>query len=229
MIILGMEKLSLVDYPNNVCAVLFTSGCNFRCPFCHNSGIVMEDFKPLNNIEIFDFLKERRKFLDGVCVSGGEPTLQPDLVDFIRKIKELGFKVKLDTNGTNPKVLEELLALKLIDYVAMDIKNSFEKYPLTTATENVIIKDIKESIEILKKNNIDYEFRTTLIKEFHTEEEIHKISEILKGAKRLYLQRYISSDNCINNNLTAVEKDIASSWKDILSKNIQEVFLRGYV
>ena len=130
MNILGIEKLSLVDYPNNVCAVLFTGGCNFKCPFCHNSGIVESEFKPLNNIEILDFLECRKKFLDGVCVSGGEPTLQPDLVDFIRKIKNMGYKVKLDTNGTNPNVLENLISLKLIDYVAMDIKNSLDKYSL---------------------------------------------------------------------------------------------------
>ena len=127
MEVYGLEKLSLVDYSNYACAVIFTGGCNFRCPFCHNSGLVDKEVNPISNLEVLEFLEKRRKLLDAVCISGGEPTLQSDLIDFIKKVKNLGYKVKLDTNGTNPTMLKEIINNNLVDYIAMDIKNSFDK------------------------------------------------------------------------------------------------------
>ena len=150
MEIYGLEKLSLVDYSNYACAVIFTGGCNFRCPFCHNSGLVDKEVKPLSNIEVFEFLKKRKKLLDAVCISGGEPTLQSDLIDFIKKVKSLGYKIKLDTNGTNPTMLMEIIKENLVDYIAMDIKNSFEKYPLTIGLNTLNLDNVKKSIEIIK-------------------------------------------------------------------------------
>lgn len=229
MQILGLEKLSLVDYNSYACAVIFTGGCNFRCPFCHNSGLVENSVEKINVEDVMDFLNKRYGLLEAVCISGGEPTLQPGLVDFIKQIKQIGYKIKLDTNGTNPKVLKELIDNKLIDYVAMDIKNCFDKYKITAGIDNIELNDIKSSINILKKSIIDYEFRTTLVGELHDSESIEKMAKELDGAKRLYLQRFVNAETCFNRNLTSVAISQATKWKNILEKNIEQVSLRGYV
>lgn len=229
MEVYGLEKLSLVDYSNYACAVIFTGGCNFRCPFCHNSGLVDKEVNPISNLEVLEFLEKRRKLLDAVCISGGEPTLQSDLIDFIKKVKNLGYKVKLDTNGTNPTMLKEIINNNLVDYIAMDIKNSFDKYPLTTGLNCIDLNNIKLSIDLIKESQIDYEFRTTLVKEFHEEKDIMKISDMLGECKRLYLQKFVSNENCINSNLNPIDKDTAENWRQILSQNIDHVYLRGYV
>ena len=163
----GIEKLSLVDFDGYISCTLFTSGCNYRCPFCHNSPLIKEQ-PSLNMEEILNYLSLRKKMLDAVVITGGEPTLHKELPSVLKQIKDLGYIIKLDTNGTNPKMLKELIDKKLIDYVAMDIKASSNCYSLVTGVINPFLDNIKESINILKTSNINFEFRTTLVKEFHS-------------------------------------------------------------
>ena len=228
MEILGIEKVSMVDYQDKICATIFTGGCNFRCPFCHNSGIVEEDYSPINTEEIFEYLENRKKLLDGVVISGGEPTLQKDLPLFAERVKSMGYIVKLDTNGTNPFVLERLLKDKLIDYAAIDIKNDFEHYGLVAGVANPAVENIKKSLALLKQYGVPYELRTTLIGEFHNIENIKQMAKELKGEKILYLQKFKISDGVFNKNLTEVSKDEAEEFRKILSKTIEKVELRGY-
>jgi len=228
MEILGIEKVSMVDYKDKICATIFTGGCNFRCPFCHNSGIVEKKYNYYSEDEILEYLKDRKKLLDAVVISGGEPTLQKDLARFIEEIKKLGFAVKLDTNGTNPDVLKELLEKKLLDYVAVDIKNDFASYSGITGISNPNVEGIKKSLKLLKEFGVDYELRTTLVKEFHSKENIERLSEDLKGEKLLYLQKFKLSEGVFNQSLHEVEKKEAEIYQKILSKEIKNVLLRGY-
>ena len=224
----AINKLSLLDYPNKVSCILFTRTCNFRCPFCHNGLTLLEDFETeVHFDEIVSFLKKRQGILDGVVISGGEPTLMPDLAEKIRVIKDLGFLVKLDTNGSNPDILLDLLEEGLIDYVAMDIKNSIDKYDLTAGAK-VKHERILKSIEILKNSGVEYEFRTTLVKEFHTKEDMYEMGKMLEGCPNLYLQKFQISDGVINKNLHPVDEDLANNFVDILSQYIDNVELRGY-
>ncbi len=224
----GIDKFSLLDYEDKVACVLFCKPCNFRCPFCHNGTTVLEADTIIPFEDILTYLKGRKGLIDAVVVSGGEPTLMPDLKEKIAQLKELGFLVKLDTNGTNPNVIKDLYESHLIDYVAMDIKNSLEKYPLTTGTKNVDVEKIKESIHYLMNSGVDYEFRTTLINEFHNEEDMKQMVKLIKGAKRLYLQKFVERESCIQKGLHEVIKEDAEKFKDILSKEIEFVSLRGY-
>ena len=187
--ILGIEKSSFIDYPNNICTVIFTGGCNFRCPYCHNSSIVNNKGNKIGEGEIIDFLKGRKKFVDSLCISGGEPTIQKGLYDFIRRVKKEGFNIKLDTNGTNPDLLERLIDEKLIDYVAMDIKAPMEKYSSITQA-SVVLEDIRRSIHILLEDKIDYEFRTTICKELLSAKDIKTIAEEIKGCNTYALQNF---------------------------------------
>jgi len=228
MEILGIEKVSMVDYQDKICATVFTGGCNFRCPFCHNSGIVENQYSVIPENEIFDYLENRKKLLDGVVVSGGEPTLQRDLPIFIERVKNMGYLVKLDTNGTNHFVLERLLKDKLIDYAAIDIKNDFEHYDLVAGVANPAVENIKKSLTLLKQYGVPYELRTTLIGEFHNLENIKQMAKELKGERLLYLQKFKVSDGVFNKNLTEVSKEEAEVFKDILSQTIEQVELRGY-
>lgn len=203
--IAGFNKLSLLDYPGKMACIIFTKGCNFKCNYCHNSSLVLDKKIPLiSHEEIFDYLEKRKNVLEGVVISGGEPTIQKGLVEFITKIKEIGYKVKLDTNGSNPKILKELIEKSLVDYVAMDIKNVFEKYNLTTDS-TVNINNIKKSIDILKENKIDFEFRTTIVREYHTLEDIKKLIEYTSGYK-YYLQNFEDNDTVIKSGLTPFTK-----------------------
>lgn len=225
----GLEKLSLVDYDGKLACTLFTESCNFRCPFCHNKNLAESTHNieiPFN--EILSFLKTRINKLEGVVITGGEPTLMNDLIKKIYEIKKLGFLVKLDTNGYKPDVLQYLIENKLIDYIAMDIKNSLDKYCLTTGVSNIKIDNILRSIELIKESGIDYEFRTTLVKEFHNVNDIKEISKLLKGAKKYFLQKYVSNDNCINKNLNKIDKEEAECFIELLKDNISFVSLRGY-
>lgn len=229
MIILGLDKLSLVDYPQKTSAVIFTGGCNFKCPFCHNAGIVYGREMQIPEQEIFDYLLKRKGLLDAVCISGGEPTLHSDLTELIDKIKSLGFLVKLDTNGTNPVMLESLIADGKLDYVAMDIKNGIEDYSqITGCNSEKLISNVKQSVEILLKNKVAYEFRTTLVNEFHTEKSIKEMGRLIKGAEKIYLQKFVGNDNCISQGLSIVPLETAQKYKDILSKSVKNVYLRGY-
>jgi len=189
----GLQKTTLVDYPGKVAATVFAVGCNFRCPYCHNPELVLPELikkqPKITEKEILDFLKKRQELLEGLCITGGEPTIQSDLIDFIKKVKDLGFLIKLDTNGSCPNILNNLIEEKLIDYVAMDIKSPKEKYKIFSEDENIIEK-IDKSIEILKKDKIDYEFRTTLVSDILDEKDILAIVEWIKSAPNYYLQRF---------------------------------------
>jgi pyruvate formate lyase activating enzyme len=189
MIIKGLQKQTIIDYPGKVACTIFTFGCNFRCSYCHNPELVIDDGRPeINELEILDFLNNRKVFLDGVCITGGEPTINKDLPDFIRKVKALGFLVKLDTNGTNPKMLEELIEKELVDYIAMDIKAPLEFYDNVTKVK-VKKEDIQKSIDLIKKMK-GYEFRITVTPGLFNEKYAKSIGEWLKGSKRFYIQQF---------------------------------------
>ena len=229
MIINGFEKLSLVDYPGYTAATVFTGACNMRCPFCHNAILVIDaKHQPIVEEQyILDYLNKRKGIIDGLCITGGEPTLQKDLDKFIIKCKETGVKIKLDSNGTNPEILKSLIEQNLLDYVAMDIKNCKDKYSIT-ANASIDLTKIQESIDILEASSIDHEFRTTLVKEFHTIDDIEKIAQWLDGTKKYYLQKFEDKGGCIQDGLHEVPLDQAHKMRDIASKFIKNVELRSY-
>lgn len=194
MLIGGFQKLTLIDYPGKVATVVFTIGCNFRCSFCHNPDLIKPTPEMIaigkeNEKIFFDFLKKRRGLLDGVCVTGGEPTLQPDLIPFLERVKSMGFLVKLDTNGLKPEVLREVLRRKIADHIAMDVKHAPEKYASAMGVE-IDMEKIQESVEIIKKSGLPYEFRTTVVPGIHTEEDFDAIGKWIRGTKNYYLQPF---------------------------------------
>lgn len=193
MKIAGWQKCTLIDFPGKIATILFTQGCNWRCPFCHNGGLwtPKNDKLPLIDWqEIRTFLEKRRGQIEGVVISGGEPTLQEDLVGICREIKELGYAIKLDTNGTNPEILATLIKQNLLDFIAMDIKQIWEKYPILCGTK-VDLSAVKKSIEMIRNSGLDYEFRTTIVPSLHSKEDILNLAEIVKGAKRFALQNFV--------------------------------------
>lgn len=229
MAIVGIDKLSLLDYEDKVSIVLFSQACNFRCPFCHNGESVLNAQSELDFDEILAYLKTRTGLVDAVVFSGGEPTLEPDLEVKIKSVKSLGFLIKLDTNGTNPVLLEKLIDEGLIDYVAMDIKNSPSLYAKTSGVNNVNLDNIRKSISIIMKKAPDYEFRTTLVKEFHEHMDYDAFFELIKGAKRLYLQKFVDREGCIKKGLHDVDEMETTKLRDyLLSKGLDFVTLRGY-
>ncbi|SHH44939.1 pyruvate formate lyase activating enzyme [Caloranaerobacter azorensis DSM 13643] len=185
----GLQKSSFIDYPDKICTVLFTGGCNFRCPFCHNSLLVKNEGEIILERDVLEFLESRKTMIEAVCISGGEPTLQKELVSFIKKVKDIGYLVKLDTNGTNPDVIKRLLDLRLVDYIAMDIKAPFSKYSSVVGVM-VDINSIQESIRLIKNSDIDYEFRTTVCKELLSQNDILELSKEISGAKRYIIQNF---------------------------------------
>lgn len=197
MIIGGLQKTSLIDYPNKISCVIFTQGCNFRCPFCHNPELVKINKKNKIKIEeVFTFLKKRKGLLDGVVICGGEPLLQDDLLDFMLTIKKMGYAIKLDTNGSFPKKLAEFISSSVVDYIAMDVKAPLEKYKIVT-NSNVNTADIKKSIDIIINSDKEYEFRTTIVETQLSKEDILKIAELIRGAK-LYVLQHFSSQKTLN-------------------------------
>ena len=205
----GFNKTTLLDYPEHIAATVFTGGCNFRCPFCHNGELVLDPgCQPLiPEEEVLSYLKKRQGILQGVCVTGGEPTLQKDLKEFLRKIKEFRYPIKLDTNGYMPGVLWNLLQEKLIDYVAMDIKASRENYARAAGLKNMDLSRIEESIGILKSSGIPYEFRTTVVRGIHTVEEFENIGRWIAGCPTYYLQSYEENENCLYRMVQTAESD----------------------
>lgn len=229
MLILGLQKTTLLDYPGKVASTIFTGGCNFKCPYCHNRDLVMPpaDVLAYSMDEIFEHLNSKKKILDGVCITGGEPTLHKDLPDFIRKIKDLGLLVKLDSNGTNPKMLETLINASLVDYVAMDIKQSREKYNTIANMPNLDLSKIDSSIKLLIDSDIDYEFRTTIMKECHTVEDMESIGKWLQGAKAYYLQSYKESEQVINPIFSPHSVEDLNKFLATVKKYIPNSSLRG--
>jgi len=228
MNILGLQKTTLLDYPGMVACTIFIGGCNMRCPFCHNMNIVTDCLSPLySQADILDFLKKRAGLLDGVCITGGEPTLFPELPDFIRSIKSLGYKVKLDTNGTNPDMIKTLTDEGLIDYIAMDIKSSIDSYGVVCGNNNIDTDAVRNSICVIMNGPVAYEFRTTLVKKYHDASEIHKIGSLIKGARNYYLQSFKDSEFVPDHSLEALDINTLNSYVDILSQYVQNVSLRG--
>ncbi len=220
----------MVDYDNYISCTVFTGGCNFRCPFCHNGALVVGNLtaQRIEENDVFDYLTKRKGLVDAVCVTGGEPTLQPDLAQFLRKVRAMGYRTKLDTNGLKPNTLKALLDEGLLDYVAMDIKNSKEKYALTVGLKDVDVDKISQSVEILKSSGIEYEFRTTLIDEFHSFEDMQQIADWISGAKRYFIQKYKDNDGCLSHGYNEAPKDIAESYLALFKDKVQTTGLRGY-
>ena len=226
MKIAGYEKLSVQDYPNHISCIIFTQGCNLKCPFCQNSTLIpLNSENLIEEDEVLAYLSPRKNILDGVTISGGEPTLQKDLKEFIGKVRETGLDIKLDTNGINYNLLKELVEEKMIDYVAMDIKNSLSKYEKTSGVQNINMENILKSIELLKQNKIDYEFRTTIINEYHTLEDVLQIIELV-GNSKYYLQNFKNSSCVLDKSLTEVPEEKLKLWNEKL-KRYPNVSIRG--
>jgi len=247
----GLQKVTLIDYPELMAATVFTPGCNFRCPFCHNASLVT-DINQENQIpvsKVMDYLRKRKNVLQGVCISGGEPLLQPGLEDFIKEVKEFGYLVKLDTNGSNLEKLKYLVEQSLIDYVAMDIKNTPEKYALTSGLESLVsnqhgntevlsaarkalfneelLPQIMSVVDYLKTDVVPYEFRTTLIREFHKREDIENIGKWLMGAEKYYLQKFNDSGDLIEDKLRPYSDEIMRQALEIVRKYLPKAKVRG--
>jgi pyruvate formate lyase activating enzyme len=220
----------MVDFPGKLAATVFTGGCNLRCPFCHNALLVnrlAENPETHSVEEVLDFLKKRRGLLDGVVLSGGEPLMQSGAAEFLEQVRSLGYAVKLDTNGCYPEGLEEILKRRLVDYVAMDIKNSREKYGITVGIPNFDVTPIEQSAALLKNSGIDYEFRTTVVKEFHTAQDIVSIGQWLAGSPRYYLQQFVDSGDLVGTGCTAVEPLELQGFADLARPFFSLVELRG--
>ena len=227
MLIAGLQKLTLLDYPGKTACTLFTPGCNFRCPFCHNALLVtspVTDF--VSEEEFFAFLGKRKGILDGVCITGGEPTLQKDLVPFMKKIRDMGFLLKLDTNGYRPDVLEAVLHEGLADYIAMDIKASPEKYAQTTGLADLDFSLIRESIDLIEKSGIPHEFRTTVTADFHSEDDFEKILGLFSSDTPYYLQQFKDSGNLIDGNCLGWTTERMRKLTESLKASHGNVFLR---
>ncbi len=208
MLIEGLQKTTLLDYPGYVACTLFAHGCNLRCPFCHNAGLVVR--KPeniINEEEIAAFLQKRKGILDGVCLTGGEPLAQKDAVRFIEFLKSFGYKVKLDTNGFYPERLQEIIDKGLVDYIAMDIKSSKSGYPKAVGIQDIDITPMIKSTELIMSSGIDYEFRTTAVKGIHLVSDFQEIGKWLSGAKRYFIQQFIDSGDIISEGLNAFSKE----------------------
>ena len=228
MKIFGLQKMTLLDFPGKVACTVFLGGCDLRCPFCHNAELIDGTAKPVMDEEEFlSFLKKRQGLLDGVAITGGEPCLYKDLPELVKKIRELGFMVKLDSNGYHPQLLKQILDEKLIDYAAMDIKNSPEKYAVTCGVESVDMNTIRTSINLLMESGIDYEFRTTVVEEFHEAADFEEMGKMIRGAKRYFLQSFTDRDSVPFGNLHAPSKESLEQYLSIMKKYVPDSAIRG--
>ena len=229
MLINGFQKLTVLDYPGKVACIVFTPGCNFRCPFCHNAALVTHIDKEtyVDIDEVLAYLKKRQGLLDGVVITGGEPLLQDGVEEFIAEIKSLGYSVKLDTNGSFPEKLISIVEKGLVDYVAMDIKNSKEKYGKTIGVNDFDIAPIERSVDFLLQGKVDYEFRTTVVKNFHTLDDIQDIVVWIKGAHKYFLQNFVDSGDLITQGLEPVSALLLKEMKEKASELIPSVEIRG--
>lgn len=231
MLLKGLQKLTLLDYPGKMAATVFAGGCNFRCPFCHNASLVvgkrLKETPSVSEEEFFAFLKKRQGLLEGVCVSGGEPTLYRDLIPFLNNIKELGYLVKLDTNGYRPEVLKEAVKGGYVDYVAMDIKNSKESYQKTVGLEKFDIKPIEESVDFLMSGTVDFEFRTTLVRQLHTERDMYSIAVWLRGEEKYFLQSFIDSGDLLSDRLSGYDKKETEDLLKLIKVHVKNAQIRG--
>lgn len=228
MKIYGLQKMTLLDFPGRVACTVFLGGCDFRCPYCHNYELACGKAEPvMEEDELYAFLEKRRGLLDGVAVTGGEPTLSRGLPDLLRRVKQMGFLIKLDTNGYHPQILKKLLEEGLADYVAMDIKNSPEKYAMTAGLEKIEMDRIQESIRILMESGTDYEFRTTVVRQMHEAQDFEEIGRMIRGAKRYFLQQFTDRDSVPFGNLTAPDAAEMEAFAAVARQYVPETQLRG--
>ena len=228
MDIQGLQKMTLLDYPGKVACTVFLGGCDLRCPFCHNSGLVAGPMPAeLDDGALLAFLDKRRGLLDGVCVTGGEPLLRPELPQLLSRIKELGYPVKLDTNGGRPERLRALLEAGLVDYVAMDIKNSPERYGETAGVPGLDLAPFRESVSLLLRGTADYEFRTTVVREFHDADSFRAIGPWIAGARRYFLQSFVDRDSVLQAGLHPWGRETLASFGDLVRPYVEQVELRG--
>ena len=224
----GLQKMTLLDYPGKVACTVFFGGCDLRCPFCHNSDLLdMNAPALMDDTELISFLKKRQGLLEGVALTGGEPLLRPDLAGLCRQIKDLGYPIKLDTNGFHPAALKALIREGLIDAAAMDIKNSPERYPVTCGRDELKLDPLYESIALLKEGRIPYEFRTTVIAEFHDDASFYGIRDMIAGAEKFFLQKFTDRDTVLFAGLHAPSREDMLRWADIVRPAVKEVSLRG--
>ena len=224
----GLQKMTLLDFPGRVACTVFLGGCDFRCPFCHNFDLV-NGAAPvfMEEDDFFSFLEKRRGLIDGVAITGGEPCLRPDLPAFMGRIRQLGYGVKLDTNGNHPALLRQILDKGLVDYVAMDIKNSPARYGRTIGLPQFDLQPVEESIRLLMQGKTDYEFRTTVVDELHSREDFEAIGPWIAGAKRYFLQAFTDRDSVPFGNLHAPSKEKLIRCADVVRPFVPEVALRG--
>lgn len=228
MLIKGFQKLTLLDFPGKTACTVFTGGCNFRCPFCHNAGLVIKmDSEMIDEKEVFAHLEKRKGILDGIAITGGEPLLQGDIEEFLGKVREYDYAIKLDTNGSFPEKLESIIKKGLCDYVAMDIKNSKERYAETVGLKSFDVSAVEKSVELIMNSGIDYEFRTTVTGNFHTAEDMKGIGNWLKGAKKYYLQNFVDSGNLIDSTTKGVTKEEMHAFLDVVKQYIPTAEIRG--
>ncbi len=229
MNISGIQKLTLLDFPGRLACTVFTTGCNFRCPFCHNASLVLPGKgEHIETEQVISFLKKREGVLEGVCITGGEPCFQDGIEEFIQEVRSMGFLVKLDTNGSFPEKLSSLLEKKLLDYVAMDIKTSKENYLRVCGIKNErLLQNVIESVEILKKSSVEHEFRTTTAKELQESDDFERIGEWLKGEKSYFIQQYRADGELIGEELTPYEKEELLTFADIMRRYVTNVDIRG--
>ena len=229
MNICGYQKTTLLDYPGHVAATFFTGGCNFRCPFCHNSDLITypSSTDNISEEEIFTFLKKRKNILSGICITGGEPTLQPDLAEFIEKVRSYGYKIKLDTNGYRPEVIADLLEKNLLDYIAMDIKAGYSNYITASGISNLIIKKIKDSVSIIENSGIPYEFRTTVVKELHNETDFQEIADMISPKSPYFIQSFKDSGNILISGLSSCNNEELNKFLSIVKEKLPNSSLRG--
>ncbi|MBO4686886.1 MAG: anaerobic ribonucleoside-triphosphate reductase activating protein [Clostridiales bacterium] len=224
----GLMKMTLLDFPGKVACTVFLGGCDMRCPFCHNAELLdPEAPAEMDEVELLSFLKKRVGLLDGVVFTGGEPLLRKDLPELMTKIHEMGFAIKLDTNGNHPDRLIEVVEAGLVDYVAMDIKNSPDKYGITIGIPQFDISKVERSVEFLKQGKVPYEFRTTVVSQFHDEESMRKIAAWIQGADRYYLQEFVDRDTVKYGGLTACSKDQMNAFLKIVKSSVNQAELRG--
>lgn len=225
--IFGLMRTTLLDFPGKVACTVFTGGCDFRCPFCHNGDIVLKQGDAISEEEFFAFLEKRRGILDGVCISGGEALLNSDLISFMERVSYLGFSIKLDTNGGNPRALKTTVESGFCDYIAMDIKNSFEKYPETIGVAGFDTEKIAESIKLIRSSGIPHEFRTTVVRELHTEADIRALTAYIPNAEHYFIQSYTESKCVFDKSLSAFDTDGLSRLLNVARENVPNAELRG--
>ena len=228
MDIQGLQKMTLLDWPGKVACTVFLGGCDFRCPFCHNAELLEGDLPAaLTQGELLDFLRRRRGLLDGVCVTGGEPLLRADLAGLLEEVKALGYPVKVDTNGSHPARMVELWERGLVDYVAMDVKNSPDRYPETAGVPDLDLGPIRESIAWLLEGHVDYEFRTTAVRQFHDGDSFRAIGGWIRGAARYYIQNFTDRDTVAFAGLSGFDKEELGGFAELVAPYVEHVELRG--